>query len=371
MTATTAIPNKIEHLPLADVLPYAQNSRTHSPAQVDAVAASMREFGFTNPVLIKDDGTIIAGHGRVMAARQLGLQQVPCIRLSHLTDAQARAYVIADNKLAELAGWDQDVLASEMRALQGGGFDVGLLGFADDELRDLLFSPTEPTANPDEAPPVDTVAISKPGDTWTLGRHRVMCGDSCDAAAIGLLMGGKLADACWTDPPYNVAYGDKAEMLNDHGGKGHRNTDRILNDDMSDADFQKFLAGFYRATHSAMKKGAAIYVAHSETERANFTAEFLAAGFKLSGVVIWRKDALVLGRSDYQWIHEPIIYGWKEGGGAQVLRRPQADHRKRCRRLGLCLCAAPRRQVADLHWRRGAHCRRRGPRGVGGGFRHA
>jgi len=225
---------------------------------------------------------------------------VPVIRLDHLTEDEARAYVIADNKLAELAGWDDDMLALEVRHLNDAGFELDLLGFADDEIKDLLFVAPVGNTNADAAPPVEERAITRPGDIWVLGGHRLHCGDSTSATAMGLLMAGKQADACWTDPPYNVAYETDA-------GK-------IDNDNLSDDDFRKFLGGFYRAAHGVMKKGAAIYVAHADTERANFTSEFLAAGFKLSGVIIWRKDSLVLGRSDYQWIHEPILYGWKEGG---------------------------------------------------------
>lgn len=308
--------DKLETLPTDRLVPYARNARTHSPEQVAAVARSIQRFGFTNPVLIDADDGIVAGHGRVLAAQSLGLGSVPCLRVGWLTEAEKRAYVLADNKLAELAGWDDELLAGELRALQGEDFDLSLIGFDQDELDDLLIEKTAGKTDPDATPPVPAEAITRHGDVWVLGRHRIMCGDSTDAVAMGLLMRGDKADACWTDPPYNVAYGDKAEMLNDYGGgKGHRNTSRILNDDMSDADFKKFLGGFYRSAHSVMKAGAAIYVAHAETERANFTAQFIAAGFKLSGVVIWRKDALVLGRSDYQWIHEPILYGWKAGGG--------------------------------------------------------
>ena len=308
---------QIENVSLDRLIPYARNSRTHSDAQVSQIAASIKEFGFTNPVLIDAEGGIIAGHGRVLGARHLGLSEAPCIRLGHLSEAQKRAYVIADNKLALNAGWDEEMLAQEMRDLMAEGYDVGLTGFDLGDVDALLASldaTPEGKTDPDAAPPVQEEAVTRPGDVWLLGRHRVKCGDSTDAGCMAMLMRGEMADICWTDPPYNVAYGDKAEMLNDYGEKGHRNTSRILNDDMSDADFKKFLSGFYRATCSVMKSGAAIYVAHSETERTNFTAEFLAAGFKLSGVVIWKKDALVLGRSDYQWIHEPILYGWKQGG---------------------------------------------------------
>jgi DNA modification methylase len=302
MTDTIRLSETIEHVGVDAVLAYAKNSRTHSADQVAAVARSIRAYGFTNPILIHG-ATIIAGHGRVMAAKQIGLATVPAIRLDHLTEAEARAYVIADNRLAELAGWDEAILAEELRALQGEGFDIDLTGFGDDDVARLFASvalPKKGNADPEAAPPVEAKARTRLGDLWALGAHRLLCGDSTDASSMAVLMDGKLADACWTDPPYNVAYETDA-------GK-------IDNDDMSDEDFRKFLRGFYRATAGVMKKGAAIYVAHADTERANFTSEFLAAGFKLSGVVIWRKDSLVLGRSDYQWIHEPILYGWKEGG---------------------------------------------------------
>lgn len=259
-------------------------------------------------------GGVIAGHGRIMGARKLGLEQVPCIRLGYLTEAQKRAYIIADNKIALNAGWDDEMLKLEMAELRQGGFDLDLLGFDDDEMMALLGIAPSPTGtDPEKCPPVEKEAISVEGDIWLLGQHRLVCGDCTNVETMGRLMPGEMADVCWTDPPYNVAYGDKAEMLNDYE-KGHRNTKRILNDDMDDASFKKFLGDFYRTAYTVMKPGAAIYVAHSETERSNFTREMLRNGFKLSGVVIWRKNALVLGRSDYQWIHEPILYGWKTGG---------------------------------------------------------
>lgn len=312
--AEARFPEAIEHVAIEALIPYARNARTHSAEQVAQLAASMREFGWTNPVLIDEVGGIIAGHGRVLAARSLGMTAVPCIRLAHLSDAQKRALVLADNKLAENAGWDEELLAEELRALMTMGFDPLLTGFDDDEIQALLRpDPTETGVDPDACPAVDeTRCVSALGDVWQLGGHRLVCGDCRDAAALAVLMRGERAAVVWTDPPYNVAYGDKAEMLQDYD-KGHRNTTRILNDDMDDASFRAFLGAFYRAAWSVMEEGAVIYVAHSETERGNFTHQMVEAGFKLSGVVIWRKNALVLGRSDYQWIHEPILYGWKPG----------------------------------------------------------
>lgn len=310
------IQEKIEMLPVSFLVPYAKNARTHSPDQVEQIAASMREFGFTNPVLIDGEGGIVAGHGRVLAARSIGVVSVPCLRVDWLTEAQKKAYILADNRLAMNAGWDNEILSAELRDLQADGFHLDLLGFSNEELDTLLGTSDDLTGqDPEDCPPVESVPVSVPGDIWLLGSHRLICGDCTEPALMSALMQGELADVCWTDPPYNVAYGDKAEYLNaGDNGRTQRNTSRILNDDMDDAGFAKFLGDFYRAAYTVMKPGAAIYVAHSETERANFTTAMLSNGFKLSGVVIWRKNALVLGRSDYQWIHEPILYGWKVGG---------------------------------------------------------
>lgn len=346
----------IESLSVAGLVPYARNARTHSPEQVSQIAASIREFGFTNPVLIDAAGGIVAGHGRVMAAQSLGLGSVPCLRVDWLTEAQKRAYVLADNQLALQAGWDDALLAGELRALQADGFDLSLTGFAGDELADLLFVAPEPKTEPDAAPDLDEVAVTNAGDTWLLGPHRVMCGDSTDAGAMGRLLAGKQADVCWTDPPYNVAYGgdDGCAEFQNKERSGNRITREILNDDLSDADFHKFLGGFYRAAHSVMKKGAAIYVAHAETERSNFTSQFLTAGFKLSGVIIWRKDQLVLGRSDYQWIHEPILYGWKEGGATSFTvaasRPPSTTWEAAGRRSSSAPTASGRSPLAKKRW---------------------
>lgn len=295
------VQDKIEMLECAALVPYARNSRTHSKEQIAQIARSIQEFGFTNPVLIDGQGGIVAGHGRVMAAQSLGVGSVPCLRVDWLTEAQKKAYVIADNQLALQAGWDDAILSAEIKELQQDGFALDLLGFSNEDLDGLLGDAVlNPQKDPEACPPVVVEPVSVLGDVWLLGQHRLICGDCTTQTAMDALMNGDLADVCWTDPPYNVAYETKA-------GK-------IDNDDMTDASFAKFLGDFYRTTYAAMKPGAAIYVAHAETERSNFTRELLNNGFKLSGVVIWRKNTLVLGRSDYQWIHEPILYGWKKGG---------------------------------------------------------
>lgn len=283
---------------LADLVPYERNARTHSAEQVAQLARSINEFGFTNPVLVDEQNRVIAGHGRMMAAASLGMEIVPCMVIAGLTDVQRRALILADNKLALNAGWDVDLLAGELGSLKLEGFDLDMLGFSLEELG-ALFDEKQ-GGDPDIAPPLPADPIAKAGDVWQLGPHRVMCGSSTSMADMHKLMGSERVDCVWTDPPYNVAY--EAE--------GHR---EIANDSMADGAFRTFLMDFYTVTHGVMKAGAPIYVAHADTERSNFTAAFLAAGFKLSGVIIWHKDSLVLGRSDYQWQHEPILYGWKKG----------------------------------------------------------
>lgn len=306
---------QVINMPIQELVPYAQNARTHSEAQITQIAASILEFGWTNPILVDGANGVMAGHGRLLAARKLGLREVPIIEIGHLTPEQKRAYIIADNKLALNAGWDPELLALELRHLDLAGVDLAITGFDAQELEQLLsWAPagSQGLTARDAAPQVPAVPVSAPGDVWILGQHRVVCGDATHAATLERLMAGEKARAVWTDPPYNVAYGGKAEMLNDYQ-KGHRNTSRILNDDLAAPDFRLFLRMLFRVITAVLEPGSAVYVAHAETERANFTREFVAAGFKLAGVVIWKKNAMVLGRSDYQWIHEPILYGWKPG----------------------------------------------------------
>ena len=292
-------------MPTERLVPYARNARTHSDHQIAQIAASIAEFSFTNPILIGDDGVIIAGHGRLMAAQRLGLAEVPVVVLSHLTEAQRRALVIADNKIAENAGWDEELLRQELAALRSEGFELEIVGFSDEELADLLGgldddgAPLPQLGDPDHVPATAVRPVSARGDVWCLGDHRVMCGDSTSLSDMGILCGGRLVDACWTDPPYNVAY------------EGTAGT--IQNDNMSAGDFRKFLFSAFHAAHSVMRAGAPMYVAHADTEGVNFRKAFADAGFKLSGCLVWVKPSLVLGRSDYQWRHEPILYGWKPG----------------------------------------------------------
>lgn len=306
--------DKIEFWPIDQLQPLDHNPRTHSEEQVSKVANSIVEFGFNNPILVDANRGIIAGHCRLMAAQKLGLKTVPIIELTHLTDEQKRAYIIADNRLALDAGWDIDILAGELAALKDLGFDIDIIGFSDEEI-DKLFAPLDGKGltDDDATPPLPEVPVSVRGDVWVLGRHRVMCGDSTSPEDFERLMSGQLADCVWTDPPYNVNYGEKAEML-DKRQKGHRNTTRILNDNMDSGSFYKFLLAVYTNLFKFSKPGAAIYVAHAESEGINFRKAFIDAGFYLASCLVWKKNALVLGRSDYQWKHEPILYGWNSKG---------------------------------------------------------
>jgi len=301
----TALPSSIERIAVDALVPYARNSRTHSPEQIAQVAASIREFGFTNPVLIDGEGGIIAGHGRVMAARSLGLSEVPCIRIGHLSEAQKRAYVIADNKLALNAGWDDELLAVELRELDDLGFDLALTGFDSNELDELLADldgEGDGATDADAVPEARPNPISKPGDVWVLGRHRVMCGDSTSIDQAGVLMGVGLADLLITDPPYNVAYEGKTQ-----------DALTIQNDAMLDANFRQFLCDCYATADAFMRPGAVFYVWHADSEGLNFRAAAGEVGWRVRQCLIWNKNSLVLGRQDYHWKHEPCLYGWKEG----------------------------------------------------------
>jgi len=288
-----------------DLIPYARNSRTHSDAQVAQIAASVREFGWTNPVLVDGENGIIAGHGRILAARKLGMDEVPCIELSGLSDTQRRAYIIADNKLALNAGWDDELLAIEFAELADAGFDNLLTGFTQDEI-DALTPEQLPEGLTDEdaVPELQAEPVSKLGDVWVLGKHRVMCGDSTSIEALEQLCGGQLVDMWLTDPPYNVAYEGKT-----------KDALTIKNDSMADDQFRQFLRDSYVAADAVMKPGAVFYIWHADLEGYNFRGAAQDAGWKVRQCLIWKKSTMVMGRQDYHWKHEPCLYGWKDGAG--------------------------------------------------------
>ena len=297
---------KIEHWPLDRLLPYAANARTHSDDQVAQIAGSIAAFGFNVPCLVDERGVLIAGHGRLLAARQLELETVPVIRLEHLSEAQARAFRIADNRIAENAGWDEELLGAEFGWLrEEADFDLDLTGFDLDEI-DGLLREDEPAGNTDDdaAPEPPDNPITRPGDLWLLGGHRLLCGDATVLGDIERVLDGGLADLCFTDPPYNVDYGNSAKDR--MRGKKRR----IRNDNLG-ADFERFL-GEACTNMLAVTKGAA-YICMSSSELPTLQRAFREAGGHWSTFLIWAKNTFTLGRSDYQRQYEPILYGWKEG----------------------------------------------------------
>ncbi|MDK0488487.1 site-specific DNA-methyltransferase [Enterococcus faecalis] len=295
---------RFEKVDIDKLVPYARNARTHSKEQVKQIQASMREFGFINPVIVDKDYNLIAGHGRILAAKEEGIKQVPCVFVEHLTEAQKRAYILADNRLAMNAGWDDEMLAVELSDLQGEDFDLDLLGFDTDELDKLLNGNDDVQDDDfDVDEELERPAFSKTGDLWLLGRHRLVCGDSTNPETYERLMDGKQANLVVTDPPYNVNY---------EGSAG-----KIKNDNMENEAFYNFLYDAFSCMESVMANDASIYVFHADTQGLNFRKAFVDAGFYLSGTCIWKKQNLVLGRSPYQWQHEPVLYGWKKKGKHQ------------------------------------------------------
>lgn len=298
---------QIERWSVDRLIPYARNARTHSPEQVAQIAASIAEFGFVNPVLVGADGVIIAGHARVMAARKLGMTEAPVIVLDYLSAAQRRALVIADNRLAQNAGWDEEMLRVELEALREDEFNLDLLGFAVEEMDALLAEPeAEVTGNTDDdaVPETPETAVTVPGDVWLLGDHRLLCGDATQIDAVEKVLTSGLADMVFTDPPYNVNYG--ATMKDKLRGKKKK----IANDDLGDG-FEQFLRD--ACTNILTVTKGAVYICMSSSELHTLQKAFREAGGHWSTFVIWAKNTFTIGRSDYQRQYEPILYGWKEG----------------------------------------------------------
>ena len=295
---------EMQLVPLSKLVPYINNARTHSTEQITKLRSSLREFGFVNPVIIDRDYGIIAGHGRVMAAKEEGIEEVPCVFVDYLTEAQKKAYIIADNRFAQDAGWDEELLRIETEALQGMDFDVGLTGFNDDEIADLFAGDDKSEAEDDDfdlSAALEKASFVQRGDIWTVGRHRLMCGDATSTEDVAALMDGKKANLIVTDPPYNVAF-ESSDGLS------------IKNDKMANDKFYEFLLSAFQNMAANLEKGGAAYVFHADTEGLNFRKAFVDAGFHLAGCCIWVKNSLVLGRSDYQWQHEPVLYGFLQNG---------------------------------------------------------
>ena len=288
---------------LDKLVPYVNNARTHSAEQINKLRSSLREFGFINPVIIDRDFGIIAGHGRVLAAREEGITDVPCVFVDHLTEAQKKAYIIADNRMALDAGWDEELLRVEIESLQAEAFDISLTGFGDDEIADL-FGKDAGDAKDDDydlTAALEKAAFVEKGDVWVVGRHRLVCGDATNPDDVEKLMDGKKANLIVTDPPYGVSFKSASGLT-------------IQNDSMKDEEFYNFLYKSFANMVAHMESGGSAYIFHADTEGLTFRKAFIDAGFHLAGVCIWSKNSLVLGRSDYHWQHEPVLYGFLKNG---------------------------------------------------------
>lgn len=294
----------MEMVSIDKLVPYVNNARTHSPEQINKLRSSLREFGFINPVIIDKDYGVIAGHGRLMAAKEEGIDEVPCVLVDYLTDAQKKAYIIADNRFAQDAGWDEELLRIEIESLQAEAFDISLTGFEDQELVDLFNDDESSKVKEDKfdlSDALEKASFVKRGDIWTVGRHKLMCGDATSEDDVSALMEDKKANLIITDPPYNIAF-ESSDGLS------------IKNDKMASDKFYEFLLAAFKNMANHLEKGGSAYVFHADTEGLNFRKAFVDAGFHLSGCCIWVKNALVLGRSDYQWQHEPVLYGFLQNG---------------------------------------------------------
>lgn len=292
---------EMQLVPVEKLIPYANNARVHSPEQILKLRSSLREFGFVNPVIIDANFGIIAGHGRVAAAKAEGINEIPCVLVDYLTEAQKKAYILADNRLALDASWDEELLRIELEALKEMDFDIQTIGFDDLEL-DNLFIDTGDVAEDDfdVAAELEKPCVAKAGDIWTLGRHKVICGDSTAPETYSKLLGDAKVSLVVTDPPYFV-------NLDSSSGK-------ITNDDLNDADGYAFLRTTFDNLSNAMAKDASIYVFYATAKGRIFHDAFEDAGFKLAAGLVWKKDSLVLSRTDWKFNHEPILYGWKRDG---------------------------------------------------------
>ncbi len=286
---------------VSELIPYVRNARTHSEAQVSQIAASIREFGFLSPILVAEDNTILAGHGRLAAALKLGLKKVPCVKENHLTETQKRAYIIADNKLSLNAGWDSELLAVELSELEGADFNLDLLGFDEAELSSIFDADKDVSDDDfDVEKELEEPCFSKTGDIWTLGKHRIICGDSTDSSTFEKLLGETKVNLVCTDAPYFV-------NLENASGK-------IKNDDLSDKEGYEFLMKVFTNFKNSMAADASIYEFYATMKARVFYDAFEDAGFKVAAGLIWKKPRAPLMRTDWKFNMEPIIYGWRKDG---------------------------------------------------------
>ena len=300
MSKTTT---EMQLISIDKLVPYVNNARTHSAEQIIKLRSSLREFGFVNPIIIDRDFNVIAGHGRLMAAKEEGINEVPCVFADFLTDAQKKAYILADNRMAMDAGWDEELLKIEMEELQNLGYDLGYTGFDEKELADLFGIDDKEIKDDDFdlTAALEKASFVERGDVWFVGKHKLMCGDATSSEDVAKLMEDKKANLILTDPPYNVAFKSSDGLT-------------IQNDSMKNNDFYEFLFSSFKNMAEHLENGGAAYIFHADTEGLNFRKAFIDAGFHLAGCCIWVKDSLVLGRSDYQWQHEPVLYGFMQNG---------------------------------------------------------
>lgn len=295
---------ELQLVPIDRLIPYVNNARTHSAEQINKLRSSLREFGFVNPVIIDRDYNVIAGHGRIMASKEEGIDKVPCVFVDYLTDAQKKAYILADNRMALDADWDEELLKVEIESLQGADFDLNLTGFDEAELMDIFGDDNQSRAKDDDfdlTAALEKASFVEKGDVWTVGRHRLMCGDATSSEDVSTLMGNTKANLILTDPPYGVSFKSSSGLT-------------IQNDSMKNEEFYNFLLASFKCMAEHLENGGSAYVFHADTEGLNFRKAFIDAGFHLAGCCIWVKDSLVLGRSDYQWQHEPVLYGFVQNG---------------------------------------------------------
>ncbi len=295
---------KMELVDIGKLVPYVNNARTHSPEQIMKLRASLREFGFINPVIIDNGYNVLAGHGRIAAAKEEGIKKVPCVFAEHLTEAQRKAYILADNRMAMDAGWDEELLRAEIEALEEMDYDPMLTGFDEKELADLFGAGDDDDVEDDDFDlnaALEKATFVERGDIWTVGRHRLMCGDATSSEDVDALMDGKTANLILTDPPYGVSFKSSSGLT-------------IQNDSIKGSEFYQFLLGAFENMREHLEKGGSMYCFHADTEGLTFRQAFIDAGFHLAGVCIWVKNSLVLGRSDYQWQHEPVLYGFLKDG---------------------------------------------------------
>lgn len=299
--------NKVSEMNLVDVdklIPYVNNARTHSKEQINKLRASIREFGFINPVIIDRDYNVIAGHGRILASQEEGIDKVPCVFVDYLTDAQKKAYIIADNRMALDADWDEELLKIEIESLKDEDFDLSFTGFDESELLDLFGDDSKGKVEDDNfdlSSALEKASFVEKGDVWTIGKHRLMCGDATSKEYVETLMGDTKGNLILTDPPYGVSFKSSSGLT-------------IENDSMKNDEFYNFLLSAFKNMADHLEKGGSAYVFHADTEGLNFRKAFVDSGFHLAGCCIWVKNSLVLGRSDYQWQHEPVLYGFMQNG---------------------------------------------------------